>query len=241
MNSLTAVLVERGLAMFDGVASKEDLLRLARSIATIVPHRDSDSTGITAIADVGSQVRSGFAGFTTSALNPHTDRSGIDRPPALLLMSCQQPATRGGECVVIDGKSVYDDLASTNPEAIKALSAPRSVLFGGAAGHLGSIFTRVGDRVSVRLRLDDLAKFSSEVARWIPDLRATLGRHIHILRLNAGQGYILDNHRWLHGRRTFSGQRVMYRVNGDPLDSLGVKSGFRASFIPVLSEETSGV
>jgi hypothetical protein len=47
-----------------------------------------------------------------------------------------------------------------------------------------------------------------------------------MFRLNAGQGYILDNHRWLHGRRAFTGQRVMYRVNGNPLPHLGITPGF---------------
>jgi len=159
---LASALAERGLVLLDGVSNPEDFLRLADSIATIVPHRDSDAAGLTTIADVGRQVRSGFAGFSACALNSHTDRSEVANPPILLMMSCGQPASSGGECVLIDGKAVYDDLAEPNPEILKALSAPRSVLFGGAAGHLGSIFTRAGDRIVVRLRLDELAQFSPE-------------------------------------------------------------------------------
>jgi len=101
------------------------------------------------------------------------------------------------------------------------------VLFGGAAGCLGSIFSNSGDRITIRLRLDDLAQFSSETMRWLPVLRAAIDRHATVLRLNTGQGYILDNHRWLHGRRAFTGQRVMYRVNGNPLPDLGITPGFQ--------------
>lgn len=225
---LVAALTERGLVLLDGVTTSDDLLRLAYSIATIVPHRDSDTSGLTTIADIGGQVRSGFAGFSTCALNPHTDRSGTVNPPALLMMACGQPPSNGGECVVIDGKAVYDTLVKSHPGAAKALSAPRSVLFGGAAGCLGSVFSHSGDRIAIRLRLDDLAQFSPETTRWLPVLRATIDRHAATLRLNAGQGYVLDNHRWLHGRRAFTGQRVMYRVNGNPLPGLGITPGFQS-------------
>lgn len=224
---LVTALAEHGLVLLDGVTNPDDLLRLAHSIATIVPHRDSDAAGLTIIANVGGRVGRGFAGFSACALNPHTDRSGIANPPILLMMSCGQPASSGGECVVIDGKAVYDDLAASNPKAINALSAPRSVLFGGATGHPGSIFTRIDDRIVIRLRLDELAQFSPEVTRWLPTLRTAIDRHANILRLDARQGYILDNYRWLHGRRAFIGKRVMYRVNGNPLTRLGLTRGFQ--------------
>jgi len=232
---LASALAERGLVLLDGVSNPEDLLRLAHSIAMIVPHRDSDAAGLTTIADVVRQIRSGFAGFSTSALNPHTDRSGVANPPILLMISCRQPASSGGECVLIDGKAVYDDLAEFNFKVLKALIAPRSVLFGGSAGHLGSIFTRAGDRIAVRLRLDELAQFSPEITRWLPVLRAAIDRHANVFRLGAGQGYILDNYRWLHGRRAFTGQRMMYRVNCNPLPHLGIAPGFRSTKILIPS------
>lgn len=224
---LVAELAAHGLVLLDDVTSTDHLLRLAHSIATIVPHRDSDASGLTTIADVGGHLRSGFAGFSACALNPHTDRSGIANPPTLLMMACEQPASSGGECVVIDGKAVYDDLVESHPKAAKALSAPRSVLFGGAAGCLSSVFSHAGDRFNIRLRLDDLAQFSPETTRWLPVLRAAIDRHAAMFKLHTGQGYILDNHRWLHGRRAFTGQRVMYRVNGNPLPHLGITPGFR--------------
>jgi hypothetical protein len=87
--SLVDVLTDRGLVLVDGLATSADLLRLACSIATVVPHRDSGADGVTTLADLGAAtVRSGFAGFSACALNPHTDRSGVAHPPGLLMMSC---------------------------------------------------------------------------------------------------------------------------------------------------------
>ncbi|WP_084427765.1 TauD/TfdA family dioxygenase [Kibdelosporangium aridum] len=231
VHGIPAALAGRGLALVEGLADSSDLLRLAESIGTVVPHRDSGADGVTTIADLGTErVQSGFAGFSACALNPHTDRSGVDHPPVLLMTSCGLPTATGGECVLIDGQAVYDDLAESEPDALRAFCAPRSVLFGGAAGYLGSIFTDADDgRIEVRLRLDDLAQFSPEVCRWLPTLRAAIDRHAMMIKLDMGQGYVLNNHRWLHGRRAFTGQRVIFRVNANPLPHLGIPFGFRPS------------
>jgi len=97
----------------------------------------------------------------------------------------------------------------------------------GAGGYLGAIFERDADaRVSVRLRLDELSRFSPDVTRMIPRLVALAERHMLVLPLRAGQGYILNNSRWLHGRMRFSGTRTMFRVLGNPLPDLAIRRGF---------------
>ncbi|MFE4977674.1 TauD/TfdA family dioxygenase [Kitasatospora sp. NPDC056651] len=41
------------------------------------------------------------------------------------------------------------------------------------------------------------------------------------LRLAPGHGVVLDNHRLLHGRTGFSGERLTLRALGDPHPALG--------------------
>ncbi|MFD1149836.1 TauD/TfdA family dioxygenase [Saccharothrix hoggarensis] len=227
--AVVSALTHHGLALVEGLADSTHLRRVTRSFATVVPHRDSASDGVTTLVDLGSDRNGAFAGFSSCALAPHTDRSGVANPPALLVLGCSQPATSGGQCVLIDGQAVYDTLADTAPDALAALCTPRSVLFGGASGHLGAIFTEYeGGRVTIRLRQDDLVQFSPEVRRWLPTLRAAIDQHVAELDLSAGQGYILDNHRWLHGRRAFNGHRVVHRVNANPLPHLGIRTGIPA-------------
>ncbi|WP_280273628.1 hypothetical protein, partial [Nocardia wallacei] len=62
--------------------------------------------------------RIGFEGFGSGALPPHTARSGVIDPPALLLVVCARKSTSGGECLVIDGRDVYADLTANRPEAL---------------------------------------------------------------------------------------------------------------------------
>lgn len=224
---LASALAERGLALTDGILDPSALLQLARQLAVVVPHRDSAADGVTTLADRGAGARSGLHGFSSGALPPHTDSAGVDDPPSLLLMTCGQPASTGGDCLLVDGAALHDDLARNHPGAVRALSAPRCALFGGAAGHLGSVFTTNPDgRVKVRVRMD-LARFAPAAARWLPTLRAAIDRHTITIRLRRGQGYVLQNHRWLHGRRAFTGQRLMHRVHAEPMAHLEIPSGFQ--------------
>jgi hypothetical protein len=83
--------------------------------------------------------------------------------------------------------------------------------------------------VSVRLRLDELARFSPEAAAAIPELRAAIGRHLLRVPLAPGQGLILSNTRWLHGRTSYFGDRLMLRILGDPLPAAAIMPGFPSS------------
>lgn len=173
--------------------------------------------------------RLGFEGFGTGALPPHTDRSGVAEPPALLLVVCGRKSATGGECIAIDGQAVYADLAMNQPDAVQVLTQPRTALFGGASGHLGSIFEHAqGGRIRVRYRRDRLVKYSPEISRWLPALDAAIDRHTIRFVLDPGQGYVLHNHRWLHGRAASTGERVMHRLSLNPHPEFAIPSGFVA-------------
>lgn len=212
------------------------LVELTCTVGTVVDHRDSDSSGVTTIADRldAQSAPKGFAAFTREALAPHTDSSATPMPPHLVLMSCAQAASVGGECVAVDASAVYDDLAHEHPTALANLLAPRTVLFGGAAGYLGAVFTRLADdRLAVRLRLDNLATFSPLVARHLPAIRTVIDRHSIVFMLRPGQGYVLDNYRWLHGRCAFRGDRVFYRVHSNPSPLSTLPRGFTPSRVGI--------
>lgn len=176
---------------------------------------------------------SGYAAFTDSELIPHTDGSSVPDPPGLLLLTCVQPADEGGATQVVDGARIIATLAEKHPAALRSLSAPRAAFFGGAGGYLGSVFEPAGlDRIRIRLRLDDLVRFSADAAAEIPLLRTVISRHLKTLRLGPGDGVLLCNRRWLHGRDPFDGRRIMLHILGDPLPGTGVLPGFPAPGAP---------
>jgi hypothetical protein len=201
-----------GLALIDIEPSRGRLADLAHALgARIVRHPDSGPDGVTVIEDRGQRVAV-LASFTRAALALHTDRSGVADPPDLIVTVCGASPSSGGELLLADGRAVYLELAWEAPAALAALATPRSALFGGADGHLGSVFTPHGDAMAVRLRLDSLVRFSPAVAPHIPTLRAAIDRHTIAVPARAGVGYVLDNRRWLHGRCSYTGGRLMYRV-----------------------------
>jgi hypothetical protein len=228
MRDLATVLALRGVALIDGICDQQALHSLAGRLGEVVWHRDSDASGATVITNRNSiPAQPGRAGFTDQALPPHTDGSDRRQPPHLVVMACAQPAEHGGECLILDGQAVHTELAATAPDALTDLAAPRSAYFGGAAGYVGSVFELQPDgHVGLRLRLDELARFSPRTQRWLPALRQAIDRHTITLTPMAGSGYVLNNRRWLHGRYAFTGQRMMRRVHIAPWLDWHIPTGF---------------
>ena len=222
---------EDGLATFSGIPDRTILREVAERLLRVYPHPDAGPDGITAVTSRGDDHRPGLTGFTSAELRPHTDRSGVPEPPLLVMLACAVSAEHGGESLMVDADRLYGALAAEDEEKLGTLSRPRSALFGGPGGYLGAIFEHdVEGRVSVRLRLDRLSRFSPDVTRMIPRLVALAEENTLILPLRAGQGYILNNSRWLHGRTWFSGTRTMLRILGNPLPDLAIRRGFMPSY-----------
>lgn len=229
---IAELLAVEGLALFHSADSRTAALQAASKFLVARPHPDADPDGITVITDRGAvgDLPNG-AGFSCRELTAHTDGSRDPSPPAVMMAVCAQPAATGGASRFADGLAVLSELATTWPQAMTALTQPRSVLFGGTGGYLGTVLTSaqrttaVTDRLQLRLRLDDLVTFAPDLQTWLPALRAAVARHTITVPRAAGQGYFLDNHRWLHAREQFTGTRALYRVLGDPLPGLGLDPG----------------
>ena len=207
-----ALLRQHGLVTFTGIISRTELASIARRLMSIRPHRDA----VTVITDTGT-AEPGYAAFTDAELIPHTDGTSLPDPPGLLLLTCQQPASRGGNTLLADAAHIIAALAGQHPAALRALCGPRAAYFGAAGGHLGPVCELTGPGwARVRLRLDDLAMFSVDATPLLPLLRAVIAQHQQVVHLDAGQGLMVSNTRWLHGRDSYTGPRVMLRILGDP-------------------------
>ena len=227
-----AQLHERGLVTFSGITDCTGLMDIARQLMAIRPHRDAGPDGVTVITRTQDE-SSGYTGFTDAELIPHTDGSAVPTPPGLLLLACQQAADQGGSTRVVDGACAISELAKQHPASLGPLSAPQAAFFGTAGAYLGAPLEPAGPgRMRIRLRLDDLAWFSAQAAEAIPLLRTAITAHTQTFLLREGEGLLLSNTRWLHGRDNFVGHRSMLRILGDPLPATGILPGF-PSPVPV--------
>lgn len=68
--------------------------------------------------------------------------------------------------------------------------------------------------------------FSADATPLIPLLHAVIAQHQQTIHLDAGQGLLVSNTRWLDGRDRYTGPRIMLRVLGDPLPGIGIQPGF---------------
>ncbi|MFE9693674.1 TauD/TfdA family dioxygenase [Micromonospora sp. NPDC005806] len=228
-------LTTHGITLFQGGAERNDLLCAARSLIRIRTHRDSDSDGVTPIAQraASNGGKTSLTGFTDRELWPHTEGAAVCRPPRVLMLACLRPAQTGGRSHLVDGRDLYDGIARTEPAMLAALSKPRSAYFGGGSGNLGAIFEQTTEgRITLRLRLDELARFAPMLMPSIDRLRTLVQQQAIPVDLREGHGYILLNDRWLHGRTRFTGNRLMLRIIGDPLSTHALPSGFSPAEAP---------
>ncbi|WP_328688536.1 TauD/TfdA family dioxygenase [Streptomyces caniferus] len=134
-----------------------------------------------------------------------------------MLLVCLRPASRGGDVLLADGRDVYDRLVGSCPEAAVTSAQPRTAYFGAGAGRTTQVLTAHADgRISIRLRQDGLARWSPIAQPYLPRLRGAIADSQRRISLRAGQGYLFDNHRWLHARTPFSGDRQLLRALGEP-------------------------
>ncbi|MFE4830862.1 TauD/TfdA family dioxygenase [Streptomyces sp. NPDC056672] len=213
---IAAQLRETGLVTLNGLTTRQEVLAFASRMMAITPHPHGAPDGLTLIQDTGGHAhRAGFAGLGSGELRAHTERSGTPRPPRLILLICLRSASIGGETLLADGREVHGHLADENQEAAAAFCRPRTAYFGAGTGHATQVFTVHADgRLSIRLRQDDLARWSPIVQPYLPVLRSVITANQHRLMLQVGQGYPLDNHRWLQARTRFTGNRQLLRALG---------------------------
>ncbi|MFJ6437803.1 TauD/TfdA family dioxygenase [Streptomyces sp. NPDC091416] len=132
------------------------------------------------------------------------------------MLVCLRKADAGGEVLLTDGQAVHEHLSRTAPEALEYMSRPGTAFYGGGGGHASQIFTPLASRALLRFRRDQLAQFSPLIQRFLPHLHEAIAAHQRTFLLEPGQGYIVDNHRYLHARAAFDGPRECVRALGEP-------------------------
>lgn len=199
-----------GLLTFQ--CGEEDVvLQAARGVGEVMLHPDSDARGITPIRLTEGRID---VGLTTGELMAHTDRPATEVPPRYLLLWCKRAPEDGGEAVVYRGRDVVRYLEEHDTATLAALTSSQAAIFRtGEYEHVGPIIRIENDQVvEVRLRFDRLIHFSWDVARCMPAFLTALESVARRFALQPGQGYMLDNRTWFHGRAAYTGEREMSRI-----------------------------
>ncbi|MEU1245517.1 hypothetical protein ACWD8I_02200 [Micromonospora arida] len=157
------------------------------------------------------------AGFTDLALSPHTDRSLHAQPSSVLATLMLTPARAGGSATLVDGARVLALVRRlTGDTEIAGLRLKT------ATGRPGPAVVEIGaGHARIRYRDDRIAGPYSTDGRTdlVVAIRRLIAETAQTLHLGAGDGYLVHNHRFLHGRTAFTGERSLVRflarVNSD--------------------------
>jgi hypothetical protein len=206
-----------GIITFDGITSPSMLRDLVARVVPIEPHRDSNASGVTVLRprEGPAAKTAGYLGFSREGLYPHTDGSAVQEPAMLVGLSCARRAPWGGDTLLVDGAAVFETLRTNAPGLLDVLQRLRSARFGSGDGLMGAVFSDAdAGRVCVRFRRDDLVRYVPEAEVALPVLHDVIEALQVRVPLEGGQGYVVQNRRWLHGRTPFGGEREAWRVLG---------------------------
>lgn len=176
--------------------------------------------------------------FTALGLGNHTDNPYRDPVPQLQLLHCLDSAAAGGESIVVDGFAAAERLRREAPEAFAVLTRTlvsfRYVEDGAVdlrnaaplieldvAGRLRTIRYNNRSIGPIDIDPDEVAGFYAayrRLGRLLHDPSLTVG-----FRMAAGDLFIVDNRRVLHGRRGFAGGRRHLQGAYADVDSLASK------------------
>ncbi len=212
-NEIIQALNDRGAAIIHGIPNSiEGLLDFGKSIGEIVKHPHSDNYGITTIDfnPVIGNANDGGLGFLKSELMLHTDRSSEPIPPDFVIVMCCEASQTGGLSKLSDTQPILNFIKANYPEKYKVLHTA-CCLFGDTLTRSPVVSTSHG-RSIVKFRYDSLGFYPPSTWDAIRVFLRIAEESAHIFSLAPGQMYIIDNHRVLHGRTSYSGSRKVMRL-----------------------------
>jgi alpha-ketoglutarate-dependent taurine dioxygenase len=211
---LKNILDDKGVLLIKNVEHDDEALKIAKNLGSIHHCVDANTNGITVISNIeqGKNINNSLA-FTHAALYPHTDRSPIRVPPKYLINWCVHSSNSGGEVLLCDGHTIFSYLMEHSPLTCKALMESDAGEFSDTVDtYIGPIFKLDNGKIFLRFRRDNCVKFKTLFHNHIHTLYEAIDLYTFKVNTKPGEGYVIDNTRWLHGRTAFEGNRVIKRI-----------------------------
>jgi hypothetical protein len=189
-------------------ADMDDVEQLLEPWTVPYPHPHDIKPGLTLIQPKNAPVL-GERGLSTRSLDLHTDRSSSLEPPTILCTLVLSQSSVGGESLFVDGKPLTS-------RVVAKFSTPvfRELILHFSEGAPRPVFEYSGHgRCRLRYRDDEVGRplpMTQSAERALRTFKQLLASP-QVFTLGLGDGYLIHNHRYLHGRKQFSGQRSVAR------------------------------
>ncbi|KAL4872398.1 hypothetical protein BDV12DRAFT_142936 [Aspergillus spectabilis] len=200
----------RGIAFLEGFA-EQSLSKLANQFGDIIQPRNETTSG-TGISNIRFEPSLVGKGYSSEELYFHTDRSGWDRPPRILVSTLQSKSTDGGSSMLADSSRILKEIKEQGDGLYELLTSSEHASFRSDNGVFvpRPIFEKSSGLF--RFRFDDSIQLSASLVTRFSQFFEIIYRNSFAVTLQQGQGYLLDNHRFLHGRTAFTGSRELLRA-----------------------------
>ncbi|KAL8784872.1 MAG: hypothetical protein Q9195_008865 [Heterodermia aff. obscurata] len=206
---------DRDGAVFINGCDEQSLITLAKQLGQIVKPRNEVGSG-TGVSNIRFAPRLEGKGYSSEELFFHTDRSGWETPPSLLITTLKVKSESGGESLLVDSQEVIKTIKAKDSPLYDLITNPKYSSFRNDDGILSPRAIYDLDSSIFRFRFDDGIQLSASLIDRFPSLRQRIYEHAYAISFEPGQSYIVDNHRFLHGRTSFIGSRELLRVLAYP-------------------------
>jgi gamma-butyrobetaine dioxygenase len=186
-----------------------------------------------------------------TALDPHTDDPYRYSPAGISILHCVMPCSgEGGESSIVDGLAAAEAVAAADPDGFRMLTevavpyihrreqavdqgddvhlcAEAPVVALDASGRICGIRFHERSMATIRLDADDAERFYRALSRFARLVRGD--EFTYRRRLEAGEAFVYDNQRVLHGRSAITGARSRRHLRLCTVDRDQVHSRLRRS------------
>jgi gamma-butyrobetaine dioxygenase len=218
-------LLKTGFVLLDGVPLT---LEAAGEVASLLGPIRAQSYA--PVFDIWTRDNPDILSNSESAITPHVDEPFRTHPPGLFLLHCLKASPAGGANILIDGFRLAAVLRQHDPHAFRTLCdvpVPHHRCRGGAFQHYmespvltlnahGDVSAfRFAERSAAPLKLPHgLMRRVYAARRALLTLAYDADYQVRIC-LDPGQALLIDNHRLMHGREAFQGERHLRQCNID--------------------------
>ncbi|KAL4808821.1 HAD-like domain-containing protein [Aspergillus unguis] len=200
----------KGIAFIKG-CNEMTLADLAGQFGIIVRprHEKLSGTGISHIRFAPALIGKGYS---NAELFFHTDRSGWDHPPDILISTLNSKSVDGGESLLADTSRILKEIKEQGDGLYELITDAKNSSFRNDDGVFvpRQIFDEETD--IFRFRFDDGIMLSPALVLRFRQMYEIFYRNSFAVALQEGEGYFLNNHKFLHGRTGFTGSRELLRV-----------------------------
>lgn len=145
--------------------------------------------------------------YSNVGLKPHTDGTYMTEPPAVIAFNCIKNSEKGGETLLIDSFEIKEKLQPTIIE-----------LFSNTQYRWKNSSTKYNFQNYAPIIYKDIFRFNEydlddnqQADQYIKGINNVISQCKNIkIKLKENESLIINNHRILHGRTSFNGERIMY-------------------------------